>query len=257
MDRPLPRVATGVIDRMSKWLARVWLGIAMVATFSVEGGADLLQPLSASGDTPPAPWQVMGLPRQQHPYTHFSLVDIDGRRAVRVEADNSYGNLVQTLNLPRPPRTLSWQWRIETLNTAADLRHKQTDDTTLKVCVFFDLPLKSVPFIQRQLLRVARITSSMPLPAATMCYVWDPTLPEGTTLPNAYTGQVRYLVATTSDAHDFQWRPERRDIVADFLSLFGDETTEVPPIVGVGIGADADNTHMKSVGYVADLALAP
>ena len=54
-----------------------------------------------------------------------------------------------------------------------------------------------------------------------------------------------------------QWMPERRDITADFLKLFGAETNEVPPLVGVAIGADADNTQGHSVGHVADMVLDP
>jgi hypothetical protein len=53
------------------------------------------------------------------------------------------------------------------------------------------------------------------------------------------------------------WRSERRDVRADFLLLFGDEATTVPDIVGVGIGADADNTQSRSLAYIADLVLQP
>jgi len=31
----------------------------------------------------------------------------------------------------------------------------------------------------------------------------------------------------------------------------------VPPIIGIAIGADADNTHSRSVGYVANIVLEP
>jgi hypothetical protein len=44
---------------------------------------------------------------------------------------------------------------------------------------------------------------------------------------------------------------------ADFLLLFGDESRTVPAIVGVGIGADADNTQGHSLSYIADLMLKP
>jgi hypothetical protein len=31
----------------------------------------------------------------------------------------------------------------------------------------------------------------------------------------------------------------------------------VPPIIGVAVGADSDNTHTHSVGYVSGLVLEP
>ena len=33
-----------------------------------------------------------------------------------------------------------------------------------------------------------------------------------------------------------RWLAERRDIVADFLALFGDEAKEPPPLVGIAVG---------------------
>ena len=49
-----------------------------------------------------------------------------------------------------------------------------------------------------------------------------------------------------------QWR-----IGADFLQLFGDETSTVPPVVAIVVGADADNTAGTSLGYIGDLTLTP
>jgi Protein of unknown function (DUF3047) len=242
---------------MRRFFRGTLLVVVMSAGMPTLADPSVLSPLTGPGDQPPAPWRVMGLPKQHKPFTQFSLVEVDGRRALRVEADNAYGNLVQTLSLSEVPRILRWQWRVETLNTAADLRHKQTDDTTLKVCAFFDQPLKDIQFIERQLLRIARARSKIPLPAATVCYVWDPALPPGTTLENAYTSRVRYVVVTNSAPQEGQWRAEQRDIAEDFLRLFGTETQQLPPLIGVGIGADSDNTHAHSVGYVADLTLAP
>ena len=36
-----------------------------------------------------------------------------------------------------------------------------------------------------------------------------------------------------------------------------DESKEVPPVTGVAVGADADNTHGHSLAHVADLVLEP
>ena len=123
--------------------------------------------------------------------------------------------------------------------------------------MFFDLPLDKVPFVERQLLRVVSSQSSEPLPAATVCYVWDAHLPVGTAIPNAFTKRVRYKVLESGPARLHQWTPERRNLVADFIELFGDESKEVPPVTGVAVGADADNTHGHSLAHVADLVLEP
>ncbi len=68
---------------------------------------------------------------------------------------------------------------------------------------------------------------------------------------------MRYLVLESGPQHLHEWRSEQRDVPADFVRLFGGESMQVPPVIGVAIGADADNTHAHSLGHVADLVLAP
>src|SRR2546427_5935826 len=70
-----------------------------------------LQPFAAAGSAPAAPWRVVGLPHQTKPFTRFSVVDLDAHRALRVEADASYGNLVHPLQLSTANAHLAWQWR--------------------------------------------------------------------------------------------------------------------------------------------------
>ena len=233
----------------------VLLGLWLTAPAGAAAAQALLTPLAGAGDLPAAPWHVAGLPHQKKPLTRFALVDLDGRRALRVEADASYGNLVHPLQPAQPASTLAWVWRADQLVAGTDLRTKAGDDTTLKVCVFFDLPLDRVPFVERQLLRLARSQSSEPLPTATVCYVWDTSLAIGTAMDNAFTRRLRYIVLQNGVAPAQLWRREQRDIGADFLLLFGDESTQVPAVVGVAVGADADNTRGHGIGHVADLVL--
>ncbi len=238
------------------------LALACAASFGLaraqaSQAPPLLTPFASDSEQAPAPWQVQGLPNQTKPFTRFAVVDLDGHRALRVQAEESYGNLVHPLPGLKPGPKLAWRWRVDKLVDGANLNEKAGDDVALKVCVFFDLPLESVPFIERQLLRVARSQTAQALPAATVCYVWDTDLPRGTLLPSAFTRRLRYMVLQSGAAQLRQWVDERRDIGADFLRLFGDEVNNVPPLIGVAVGADADNTRSRSLGFVSDLALQP
>lgn len=230
--------------------------VLLAAAASLQAAAALLQPFDVPGDRVPAPWRVALLPKQTLPATRFAVVEVDGVTALRVEARASYGNLVHTLD-GGAGMTLAWRWRIDELLADADLRTREGDDTSLKVCAFFGQPLSDIPFVERQKLRLARLVGGETLPAATLCYVWDTRLPEGSVLANAYTPRVRYLVLRSGTRHLGEWRSERRELGADFLRAFGDESMRVPPLLGIGVGADADNTRGRSLGYVADLVLAP
>jgi len=127
----------------------------------------------------------------------------------------------------------------------------------VKVCVFFDMPMDNVPFTDRQLLRVARGKTTELVPTATVCYVWDAKLAAGTTLDNAFTRRLRYIVLESGTDRLNKWVPEKREVGADFLKLFSDEIRTVPAILGVAVGADSDNTQSKSVSYVTGISLEP
>jgi hypothetical protein len=216
----------------------------------------LLTPPAGAADVPAAPWRVIGLPEQSKPFTRFSIVTQDGQRVLRVEAVASYGNLVHPLgDSAAGARQLSWRWRVDELVAGADLRRKEADDSPIKVCALFDLPMAALPFADRQLLRVARIGAGEILPSASVCYVWDNQLAPGTVLDNAFTRRVRTLVLRGPETPLRGWVSEQRDVAADFLRLFGDEAKTVPPLMGVAVGADADNTKGHSLAFVGPIML--
>jgi CubicO group peptidase (beta-lactamase class C family) len=123
----------------------------------------------------------------------------------------------------------------------------------------FDHPLDRVPFGERTLLRVARSVTGENLPAATVCYLWDPLQANNTAAANPYSRRVRYVVVQGTGAPNQRWLSESRDVAQDFVTLFGDELpagstrTAVPPVIAVVIGADSDNTQARSSGWVAQV----
>jgi hypothetical protein len=217
-----------------------------------------LQPYADASSAPASPWVVLGLPHQSKPFTRFSVVDLDGKRALRMEANKSYGNLVHPLKRTVTTAHLAWQWRVDEPLKDTDLHEKAGEDIAAKVCTAWDLPIESISFAERQTLRIARAASDVELPGATVCYVWDPVLAPDTQLESPYTRRVRYIVLRGPADPLRRWTAERRDIVADFFALFGDEAKKtLPPLIGVLVGADADNTRQHSVADVADIVLEP
>jgi Protein of unknown function (DUF3047) len=216
--------------------------------------AATLAPLAGlAGALPQAPWAFAGLPGQTLPVTRFVLERQDTGLVLRVQTAASYGNLVHALK-EVPAGWLSWRWRVDQALAAADLRRREGDDVALKVCALFDMPRSAVPFVERQLLRLAESRSGESLPTATVCYAWDPSWPEGTVVANAYSRRVRYI---TLGGKPSSWHEVRRDLAADFVRAFGDETTSVPRLLAIALGADADNTRGESLGFIADLEHTP
>lgn len=222
----------------------------------------LLLALAAPGPAP-APWRFAGLPQQRLPATRFEVEALPppgqggSGLALRVEARGSYGNLLhewpaQQAGMARG--RLAWSWRVEQPLAGADLRSKAGDDTALKVCAMFDMPRERVPFVERQLLRLAESRLGQPIPAATLCWVWDPSLPRETLLPNAHSRRLRFI---TLGGQPGQWEHEERDLARDFQRAFGEESPELPPLQALAIGADADNTAGHSIGWLRQLRWLP
>ena len=229
---------------------------ALLLTFGLLAAATSSQLLAALGGARGRlheAWREAKLPQQKFPATRYAIETVDGRAALRMEADGSYGNLVHELRTEAQGLTLTWRWRVDRFAEDADLRRKEGDDNAAKVCVFFDLPLERVPFVERQLLRLARSKTGENLPAATVCYVWDRQIAAGSAVPNPYSRRMRYLVLRSAETG--RWHEEKRDVAADFLKLFGDEASSAPAVIGVAVGADADNTKGRSLAFVADPVL--
>jgi hypothetical protein len=218
--------------------------------------AQSLQPFStAAPGVPPTPWRVVGLPGNKVPLAQVDIATLDGRNVLRLRTDSSYGTASHALPTGTVATTLQWQWRVDQGVDKADLRTKAGDDAAVKVCAMFDLPLDTLGFVERNLMRLARSASGEYLPAATLCYVWDAALPVGTRLPNAYTRRLRWVVLDSASTPPGQWAEHRRDLAADFLANFGDDSRTVPPLLAIVVGADSDNTGSRSTAYVGDLTL--
>jgi Protein of unknown function (DUF3047) len=72
-----------------------------------------------------------------------------------------------------------------------------------------------------------------------------------------YTGRVHYIVLNSGENQLKTWQAHQRNISADFLKAFGTESTVVPAVTAIIIGADSDNTQDTSLGYVADIVVNP
>jgi hypothetical protein len=241
----------------------LWLG-ATNAAFCAEDEGPLVVPsiTSEAPGKPQRPWQFVGLPHQTKPGTQFTVVETGDSAAMAIIADHSYGNLATFGHrVMTNHTTLSWRWLLERPNTAANLRTKNGDDAPAKVCVMFEYDTSALPFGERAELRLARSEyEGGTVPAATLCYVWDHALAVGTSLVNAFTSRIRYIVVESGEEHLHEWRSAQRQVADDFWHTFGPEfhpnaPDDMPPIVGIAIGADSDNTGVNSESFITDLHL--
>ena len=137
----------------------------------------------------------------------------------------------------------------------ADIHAKATEDSPLKICVSFDMPVENIPAGERTSFKLAQFFSRAKLPTATLCYIWGHKEAIGHEQASLFTGRMRFLVLANESSPLKTWVSKERDIYADFLKAFGREALVVPPLTAIFIGADADNTKAIGLAYVGDLDL--
>lgn len=212
--------------------------------------------VAAPGEAPAA-WKFVTLPNKVP--TRFSIVDLGGTKVLKIESDESYGNLVHAVHVKAAEQTvLTWRWRVDKLIADADLKTRSGEDSAAKVCVSFAFDGAKLPFGERAKLALARSSTGEDLPTETVCYVWDNKLAPDTAVVSPFTKRVRFIVLQSGTGKLGQWVTHKRNVWADHQRMFGDESDGVvPDIIAVAVGADADNTHGHGLSYVGDITLKP
>lgn len=212
---------------------------------------------TAAPGEPPAAWKFATLPNKVA--TKYSVVDLGGTKVLKVESDESYGNLVHAVHVKATDQTtLSWRWRVDKLIEGADLKVRSGEDSAAKVCVSYAFDGSKLAFGERAKLALARSSTGEDVPTETLCYVWDNKLPPDTSFASAFTKRIRFIVLQSGTGKLGQWVTQKRNIAADHQRMFGDESDGVvPDITAITVGADADNTHGHGLAYVGDLTLKP
>jgi len=213
---------------------------------------------SASGPELPAPWRIVTGPKDAR-HTRYAVAEHDGRTAVRADADASYAIVIHPLNAEIGAHPiLRFAWRVDRFPEHSDLTSRAGDDVAAKVCVLFDVPLERLSVVDRTKIQLGRALFDPQLPASTICYVWDRTLPAGRWINSAYTDRVRLLVLRSgASGEPSRWIDERRDLRADFAQAFPREAAfGQPKAAALALATDADNTKSKAAAWFGDIALA-
>ena len=183
----------------------------------------------------------------------FRLAGLDGQTVLRAEAVNAASALIHAGRFDTAATPwLNWRWRADRLPTGNRFATRDGDDYVLRVYVLFDYDIAKLPFGARTKLRIARALHGDQVPAAVLCYVWDNRAQPGTRAWSAYTDRVRMIAVEGDSAPTGVWRSASRNLRDDFREAFGEDA---PPVIGVVVAADTDNTAGSSLGHFGDLSL--
>lgn len=190
---------------------------------------------AVGADGVPAPWKfsrwapTLGLPGDWEATAR--VLSDGGRRVLHVRSVNAgfIVGLQAKHDISATPHA-TWQWKAETLPTGASFRQRGTNDQALQILFGFE-------------------------GGKVVGYIWDSTGTVGATGSGlSWREDVRVVVLQAGAARLGQWVTERRDLAADFRTLFGEE----PPVLG-GVAVQCNSQHTVSTGsgFVGTIALEP
>jgi hypothetical protein len=149
---------------------------------------------------------------------------------------------------------LRWRWKVARPIAGGDVTRKAGDDYAARIYVTFRHSPERLSVAARAKAAAARLVYGEAPPHAALNYVWDGRAAVGTMVPNPYSDRVRMIVVDTGSANAGRWQFHERDIVADYRAAFGEEP---PPISGIALMTDADNTGESADAWYGDVVLAP
>ncbi len=177
----------------------------------------------------------------------YRQVALDGRDAMRVQADASTSMLRRNLRIPpQELHHLQFSWKVPALIEQADLTVGERSDSPVRVVLAFEGDRSKFSARDAMLSELAHMLTGEPMPYATLMYVWGNRQPAGTVVHNHRTGRIRKLVLESGPEKLGQWLDYERDIRQDFVQAFGEEPGA---LLAIGIMTDTDNTRSRATAW--------
>jgi hypothetical protein len=225
--------------------------LATVATFVGLTAAGLA---STRADPVPLPqpgtgaWRPLAF-RSVGRTTIYTAVSIDGTDAVRADSDCAASALwlpLDDIDLARTP-LLGWRWKLERGLEIPDERIAAGDDFAARVYVLFHLDADRATLGQRLRHRLGRLLYRREPPGSALNFVWASRSEIGAVWDNPFADTSKMVVVATGRSPG--WRQEEVDLGARYRALF---ESAPPPLLGLAIMSDTDNTCQQATAWFAD-----
>jgi hypothetical protein len=244
--------------------ARLSLGIGgVLCGLALLGSASLLPDRRVLGSFSTAEADSNGHPEAWQPIefgdvdvrTRYQLVErtFEGDTATVVQAMSNGGaaGLGRELQLnPQEYPILTWTWRVSNVLKRGNAREKDGDDYPARIYVTFDYDPSNFGFVDRAKYTALQALGYDEVPTRALNYVWASRVERDTILPNPYTDWVQMIPVRSGSTSVGTWVSERRNVRADYRRAFG---ASPPPINGIAIMTDTDNTEESATAYYGDI----
>ena len=242
--------------QVHRWLRASSVGLVLVI---LQGCGSLFPRSPQLASNPPAvwlpedqmKWEVVKIPGKVP--TQYSVVRLSNRPTLMANASSSASMLRKDLRIePEQLNTLNFSWQIQKLIEGADMAHRDSEDSPVRLVLAFDGDRSQFSPKNAMLSELTHALTGQPMPYATLMYVWCNQRPVNSVIQNPRTDRIRKIVVESGAGRLNQWINYERDIRADYEKAFGE-----PPgaLIGIGIMTDSDNTRSQAQAWYGPIAL--
>jgi hypothetical protein len=202
------------------------------------------------GVTLPDSWKALTFPKIDR-HTIYTVIKEEEVTSIKAVSHASASGLTReiTVDLRQYP-ILSWRWKVLNVLQKGDVTKKQGDDYPARLYVTFAYDPHRLNFIERAKFETYKLLYGHYPPLAALNYIWESKVPKGTIVSSPYTDRSKMIVVESGTAFLNQWVDEQRNLFEDYKQAFGNEP---PPVSGVAIMTDTDNTGESAIAYYGDI----
>lgn len=183
--------------------------------------------------------------------TKYALARKDGTTVVKATSNGGAAGLIHRQAIsPEQYPVIEWRWNVERVLPKDDEQSKSGDDYPARLYITFDYDEDDLGFFDRMKLKGMKALGYDNIPLRALSYVWASHSPVGEVYDNPYTDWVQMLPVESGEKKAGTWTSERRNVLEDYRAAFGEDP---PPISGVAIMTDTDNTGTSATAYYGDI----
>jgi hypothetical protein len=192
-------------------------------------------------------WRPLFFPNV-HKHTTYDIDGKDGERYLRAESNGSASALVyrEEFNVYDFP-CVRWRWKADNVYQKGDPGRKSGDDYPIRVQIVFKYDPEKAERLKRIEYGLAKKIYGEYPPHSTLSYVWANHEGQKRIITSPFSNSIRVIALEKGGRKLGIWCEEEIDILKDYREAFG---AEPPPIAGIVIMNDSDNTGEKSVSYL-------
>ncbi len=192
-------------------------------------------------------WKELTFPKIKE-HSRYTIEKNHETTHLKAESDASASGIIlkKDFNVYDFPKA-RWRWKITNVYKRGDAREKTGDDYPIRVYIVFKYDPDTASFGQKIKYGIAKKLYGEYPPHSSLNYIWANRKHKEKILANTYAGEAKMVILQTGADNAGIWKDEEVNILDDYRSAFGEDP---PPVAGIAIMNDSDNTGESSVSYI-------